>query len=75
MKSKLTEQQKVNEILSRILTNILTRKGQRAMKQFEKESGLSQNIKNIENNLKVIEKRVIKKYGKDSDQYKSIFEK
>jgi hypothetical protein len=45
------------------------------MKQFEKESGLSQNIKNIENNLKVIEKRVIKKYGKDSDQYKSIFEK
>jgi|TARA_R100001079_G_scaffold102298_1_gene67658 hypothetical protein len=75
MKNKLTEQQKVNEILSRILTNILTRKGQRAMKQFEKESGLSQNIKNIENNLKVIEKRVIKKYGKDSDQYKSIFEK
>ena len=45
------------------------------MKQFEKDSGLSQNIKNIENNLKVIEKRVIKKYGKDSDQYKSIFEK
>lgn len=75
MKNKLTEQQKVNEILSRILTNILTRTGQRAMKQFEKDSGLSQNIKNIENNLKVIEKRVIKKYGKDSDQYKSIFEK
>ena len=75
MKNKLTEQQKVNEILSRILTNILTRTGQRAMKQFEKDSGLAQNIKNIENNLKVIEKRVIKKYGKDSDQYKSIFEK
>ena len=75
MKNKLTEQQKVNEILSRILTNILTRTGQRAMKQFEKDSGLSQNIKNIENNLKVIEKRVIEKYGKDSDQYKSIFEK
>tara|TARA_X000001382_G_scaffold59675_1_gene41097 strand:- start:696 stop:923 length:228 start_codon:yes stop_codon:yes gene_type:complete len=75
MKNKLTEQQKVNEILSRILTNILTRTGQKAMKKFEKDSGLSQNIKNIENNLEVIRKRVIKKYGKDSDQYKTIFEK
>ena len=47
----------------------------KAMKKFEKDSGLTQNIKNIENNLEVIRKRVIKKYGKDSDQYKSIFEK
>mgnify|MGYP003126885810 FL=1 len=75
MKNKLTEQQKVNEILSRILSNILTRTGKKAMSKFEKDSGLAQNIKNIENNLEVIRKRVIKKYGKDSDQYKTIFEK
>jgi len=75
MKNKLTEQQKVNEILSRILTNILTRSATKTMNKLRKDRGIDQTIDKIEKNLSTLEQDVIRKFGKDSDQYKSIFDK
>ena len=40
---------------------------------WQREYSIKKITKNIENNHEEMRKRVIKKYGKDSDQYKTIF--
>ena len=69
MKNKLTEQQKLNEFVSKLFTTLLNKKAQKTFNKLQSsDPEITKGIKDLNNSVVDIKQAIIKRYGKERAQ-------
>ncbi len=69
MKNKLTEQQKLNEFVSKLFTALLNKKAQKMFNKLQSsDPEIRKGIKDLNNSVDDIKQAIIKRYGKERAQ-------